>query len=256
MTFMNIILKKIAIPAAICALIFCASACGNDADNTEKSTDSGHISNDLNESLQSESSDDIPFTESLPEESKADMNIKDEYLTPLEDYSWEREYKPEFIMLHFCSNVVAEPQNPYDIKKVRQIFIDYEVSIHYIIDRDGTVYRYIPEDSVAWHAGKGIWDDTEKYTNDMNRYSIGIELLAIGSQSDMEQYMTKEQYSRLNSDDIGYTKAQYESLDILLDFICDENDIPRDKEHIIGHDEYNPNKTDPGELFDWDKVIR
>lgn len=193
---------------------------------------------------------------STTEESTSELEIINEYLTPLVDFSWEREYDVEFIMLHFCSNVVANLQNPYDIQQVRQIFIEYEVSIHYIIDRDGTVYCYIPENRAAWHAGKGTWNNDDKYTNDMNRYSIGIEMLAIGSQGDMAQYLTEEQYSQLDDSLIGYTEAQYQSLDSLLDIICENNNIPRDKEHIIGHEEYSPLKTDPGELFDWNRIIK
>ncbi len=30
---------------------------------------------------------------------------------------------------------------------------------------------------------------------------------------------------------------------------------PLDREHIIGHSEYSALKTDPGELFDWERVM-
>jgi dimethylamine--corrinoid protein Co-methyltransferase len=33
------------------------------------------------------------------------------------------------------------------------------------------------------------------------------------------------------------------------------NGIPMDREHVIGHQEYSPKKSDPGELFDWSKLI-
>jgi len=109
---------------------------------------------------------------------------------------------------------------------------------------------------VAWHAGRGSFADNEKYTNQMNKYSIGIEILAIGSQNDMEQYLLPHEYNALSKDFIGFTDKQYASLSVLVKDICERNSIPFDKTHIIGHDEYNPKKNDPGELFDWDRLFK
>lgn len=181
---------------------------------------------------------------------------EENFLNPLEDYSWEREYAPEYVMLHFTSNVVANRENPYNIGEVRKIFEDNGLSINYIIDRDGKIFCYMPEDRVAWHAGRGEWKNDEKYTNAMNKYSIGIELLAVGSKSDMSQYLSSSEYDALDSSLIGFTDAQYESLKTLLSDVCQRNHIPLDREHIIGHDEYNPTKNDPGEKFYWDKIFQ
>ena len=85
----------------------------------------------------------------------------------------------------------------------------------------------------------------------MNRYSIGIELMGIGSQEDMSIYLQPEEYDRLNKDLIGFTDAQYAALENLVWDICTRHEIPMDRGHIIGHQEYNPAKNDPGELFDW-----
>ena len=89
----------------------------------------------------------------------------------------------------------------------------------------------------------------------MNKYSIGIELLAIGSQKDMSTYLTAAEYAALNEDLIGFTDEQYSSLKELLNDICNRYGIAYDRQHIIGHDEYNPKKSDPGELFDWEKLF-
>ena len=179
----------------------------------------------------------------------------EEYLLPPEDFSWEREVPPEYVMLHFTSNVVASRENPYELNAVRQIFINNGVSIHYLIDRDGTVYCYIPEERVAWHAGKGSYGGDDRLTNNMNHYAIGIEIMAIGSQADMAKYLTAEEYLALDPTLIGYTEAQYAALSLLLPEICDRYDIPFDREHIIGHQDYRPSKNDPGELFDWERVL-
>lgn len=178
-----------------------------------------------------------------------------DYLTPQEDFSWEREVPPEFIMLHFSSNVVADRADPYGLDAVRSIFIENGVSTHYLIDRDGTIYGYIPENRVAWHAGKGSYADDDRLTDNMNHYAIGIELMAIGSREDMAKYLTAEEYDGLDRSLIGYTEAQYAALAVLLPDICARYDIPFDREHIIGHQDYRPSKTDPGELFDWRRVM-
>ncbi len=179
----------------------------------------------------------------------------EDYLLPMEDFSWERKYAPEYIMLHFTSAVVDHPDDPYNIQHIRQIYVDYHVSAHYVVDRDGTVHCYIPENRAAWHAGKGQWNNDPKFTDKMNLYSIGIELLAIGSQDDMSIYLTPDQYEALDDSLKGYTQAQYDALELLLADLCSRYDIPADREHIIGHQEYSPKKVDPGELFDWSQIL-
>ena len=84
------------------------------------------------------------------------------------DFSWEQMYPPEYVVIHFCSAVVDHRDDPYNMEYVRKTFIDADVSVHYIIERDGTVRCYVPEDRTAWHAGKGQWLDDEKFTNKMN----------------------------------------------------------------------------------------
>ena len=174
---------------------------------------------------------------------------------PFENSSWLREYKPEFVMIHFTSAVMLDRDNPYDPALNRSIFVDYEIGINYIIDRDGKIICYLPENRAAWHAGEGEYNNEKRLVNKMNKYSIGIELMAIGSVNDMAQYMSSAEYYSLNSDNYGFTEAQYESLKLLVDDICERHDIPVDRFHIIGHEEYSPEKTDPGELFDWSRIV-
>ena len=176
-------------------------------------------------------------------------------LLPVEEYSWIREYPVEYVMIHFSSNVVINIKNPYSLNGVRNIFENNYVSTNYIIDRDGTIHCWIPEQRVAWHAGKGSLNGNEKYENKMNLYSIGIELLAIGSKNDMKQYLSSKQYDSIPSGLAGYTEAQYKSLIALLKDITVRWNIQPDKAHILGHEEYNTSKSDPGELFDWNRVI-
>lgn len=203
-------------------------------------------------------------SEPLPEETPAPeeeppvtvyAGAVEDYLGYIYDYSWYQEYEPEFVMIHFCSAVVNHRDDPYNLTHVRQTFIDADVSIHYIIDREGTIYCCIPEDRVAWHAGVGEWKGEEKYKNNLNRYSIGIELMAISSWEDMSVYMSKSDYDSLDPSLIGYTDAQYEALAALVADICQRHNIPLDRDHVIGHEEFSPRKNDPGDLFDWDRII-
>lgn len=180
---------------------------------------------------------------------------EEDFLLPLENFSWDREYAPEYVMLHFTSAVVISKDDPYNMSLIRGIFEDNEVSINYIVDRDGSVLCYIPEDRAAWHAGKGTFGGDERFTDAMNKYSIGIEIVAIGSQKDMAQYMSAQEYNELDDSLKGFTDEQYLSLKALVKDICQRNGIPFDKEHVIGHDMYNPKKNDPGELFDYNRIF-
>ena len=180
---------------------------------------------------------------------------KEHFLEPFDDYSWVREFPVEKVVVHFTSAVVNYPEDPYNMELIRNIFVDSGLSVHYIIDRDGTVYCYMPESRAAWHAGKGTFGGDEKYTNSMNKYSVGIELVAIGSEKDMSQYLHPDEYKAIDESLIGFTDEQYTSLTALIKDICQRNKIEFSRENVIGHDEYNEAKSDPGELFEWSRLF-
>ena len=48
----------------------------------------------------------------------------------------------------------------------------FKVSCHYFIERNGTIYRMVNDNQIAWHAGKSKWKDI----NNLNKHSIGIEI--------------------------------------------------------------------------------
>lgn len=177
------------------------------------------------------------------------------YLLPFEEYSWERQYPVEYVMIHFSSAVVNHPDDPYNMEYIRDTFVQYNVSTHYIIDRDGNVECYTPENRAAWHAGRGTFANDEKYTNKMNYYAIGIELAGMGSAEDMSIYMSKDAYNALPDSYKCFTDAQYASLKLLVADICRRNNLPMDRAHVIGHSDYSPTKVDPGQLFDWDRLL-
>ena len=49
----------------------------------------------------------------------------------------------------------------------------HRVSAHYVLAEDGTLYRLVPEDRIAWHAGRSHWRGREA----LNATSIGIEIV-------------------------------------------------------------------------------
>lgn len=105
------------------------------------------------------------------------------------------------------------------------------VSSHVLIDKDGTIYRLVPDNMKAWHAGSGnILNDSflnkENYLvpDSMNDWSIGIEILNNGVSS--------------------FTDAQVEAnCYFMASLITTYNIQP---EHIIGHNDWSIRKTDPG----------
>ena len=54
------------------------------------------------------------------------------------------------------------------------------VSIHYLIDRDGTVYQQVEEIMRAWHAGPSDFQGRQRW----NDFSIGIELVNLNNGDD------------------------------------------------------------------------
>lgn len=194
-----------------------------------------------------------PESEQLEAGSTA-LNIIDDGL-PLSD-SEPRPYPITHIVVHFSSQVAENPKDPFNLTGVYNMYVKEGVSTHYLIDRKGTIYRLVPENRVAYHAGKGSLPDFPVYTNVLNRYSIGIECLAIGSKEDMAPFLKPGVYDTLNPDFIGFTDAQYQSLNKLIRDIINRNPgILRDRKHVIGHEEYSPGRrTDPGTLFDWSRI--
>jgi N-acetylmuramoyl-L-alanine amidase len=110
-----------------------------------------------------------------------------------------------------------------------------EVSCHWLIEEDGSVWQLVEEQHRAWHAGLSCWAG---YT-DVNSRSIGIELVNPGHE-------------------FGYRpfpEPQMQALAALARDIIARHPIPPHR--ILGHSDVAPErKTDPGELFDWAWMAR
>ena len=60
----------------------------------------------------------------------------------------------------------------------------HKVSCHYLIDRKGKIFKMVDDNKIAWHAGKSKW---KNYIN-LNKYSIGIELVNKGHEFGYEKF--------------------------------------------------------------------
>ena len=63
-----------------------------------------------------------------------------------------------------------------------------KVSSHYLINRNGKIYRLVNDNQIAWHAGKSCWG---KYKN-LNKNSIGIELVNKGHRFGYTNFKKKQ----------------------------------------------------------------
>lgn len=125
--------------------------------------------------------------------------------------------------------------------------VDYETTLRLVTDptyvswqytlrsADGHIAQHVQPEDVAWHAGNW-W---------MNMHSIGLE---------------HEGYA---ADGAWFTESMYRTSAALVKHLTRKYDIPRDRAHIIGHDEI-PGTTaatvagmhwDPGPYWDWEHYM-
>lgn len=120
--------------------------------------------------------------------------------------------KKSYIMLHHTATwawsinwVIAHFKNPTS-----------QASAHYVIDEKWNVHKFNTDDDILWHAGK--WT-REGIVDEMNRYSIGIELIWPLP---------------------GFTDKQKVSLKVLVDELLTKYNISEEK--IIRHKDYAPKR--------------
>jgi N-acetylmuramoyl-L-alanine amidase len=105
-----------------------------------------------------------------------------------------------------------------------------KVSAHYVVEEDGRVFRLVPEERRAWHAGAAYW----RGHRDINGRSIGIEIVNPGHEFGYRAFPPKQMAAVLE----------------LAREIVKRHRIPA--RNVVGHSDVAPErKEDPGELFDW-----
>ena len=108
-----------------------------------------------------------------------------------------------------------------------------KVSAHYTIGRDGRVYVHVPEERRAWHAGASHWAGKRN----VNACSIGVELVNPGHEFGY----------------VPFTDDQIASLIELARGILSRHAIAPAR--VLAHSDVSPGrKTDPGELFPWQRL--
>jgi N-acetylmuramoyl-L-alanine amidase len=104
------------------------------------------------------------------------------------------------------------------------------VSSHYVVDEDGTVWRLVPEERRAWHAGISFWRGHEG----LNGRSVGVEIVNPGHEWGYRPFRA----------------AQMVAVRDLCARILARHPIPA--RNVVAHSDIAPDrKEDPGELFDW-----
>lgn len=104
-----------------------------------------------------------------------------------------------------------------------------KVSSHYLITKKGIVYRFVPDEYVAWHAGRSLLHGE----SNVNKFSFGVELVD-------------------DNDAEGYPEGQIEALLELCTNLCVAHRIPLNR--VVGHNHVATppgRKVDPGRDFPW-----
>lgn len=157
------------------------------------------------------------------------------------------------------------------------------LSVHFMIDTDGTIYQLLDVKERAWHATRA------------NSRSVGVEMANIGAYPPEQVSLLNEWYAQhpvkparsvaVSGTIQGqqyvmydFTAAQYQSLIQLTAALCGALpriacDYPREPDglvinHVviedqfqahhglIGHYHIQAEKQDPGPAFQWDKVVQ
>ena len=107
------------------------------------------------------------------------------------------------------------------------------VSAHYVVGEDGTVYRVVPEESRAWHAGASSWQGE----GDVNSRAIGIEIVNGGHDFGLPDYPA----------------VQVDAVIALVGDILARHQLKPIQ--VVAHSDIAPErKQDPGEKFPWKRL--
>jgi N-acetyl-anhydromuramyl-L-alanine amidase AmpD len=135
--------------------------------------------------------------------------------------------KIEAIIIHSSYNALTA--DSFSVAGVLKEYKEYGVSPHYIIARNGTIYRLVRDRDIAYQAGKSRLPNG---TTNVNAVSLGIEIV--------------------NTPHDSPTAAQYKSLASLVAWL--ESKYP--VKYVLGHKDIAPGrKTDPWN-FNWKEFDR
>ncbi len=134
------------------------------------------------------------------------------------------------IVIHSMYDPSHSDELCHDAASCIKLLDSNKVAAHYAVARDGTVFRLVEESKRAWHAGQSKMPFADDSRENVNDFSIGIELIC--------------------SEASLCTAEQYDGLVTLTLDIFSRHPI----KNIVGHDQIAPGrKTDPGPCFNWNK---
>ena len=134
---------------------------------------------------------------------------------------------PEILVLHYT----GMKSGPEALERLRDS--EAKVSSHYMVEEDGRIFRLVPEERRAWHAGVSYW----KGARNINGVSLGIEIVNPGHEFGYRPF----------------TEPQVAAVIALVGDIRTRWTI--DDDRIVGHADIAPaRKQDPGELFPWRRL--
>jgi hypothetical protein len=164
---------------------------------------------------------------------KDQRNLK-ELILKEEDPSKKEVYQKqaqelEFFALHtlICERNGKDALSTFNKDAMKSIFEFYGVSAHYVIDRDGKIFEFVPPELLAFHAGVSTMPNDGRER--VNGFSIGVELLG--------------------NAEAGYTHEQYNSLADLTIHLKGHYPLT----NFFGHAEIAPGRKIDPENFDWQK---
>lgn len=133
------------------------------------------------------------------------------------------------------------------------------VSAHYLVPEPGDdtyprrtirIYRLVPEDRRAWHAGRSFWAGADA----LNDTSIGIEIVNQSACEDNDPETEKATPEEQTCEFFAYPEEQIELvIDLASDVLRRNPDI--DPVDVVGHgDIATDRRVDPGPLFPWKRL--
>lgn len=134
--------------------------------------------------------------------------------------------KIDTIIIHSSYNAVGSDVHDLD-DIIYKEYKPYGVSPHYIISREGKIYRLVKDKDVAYHAGESKVPDGR---TGVNNFSIGIEIVNTKSEKPND--------------------SQYSALKNLLAYLKSEYKI----KYVLGHKNIAPGRKDDPWNFDFGKI--
>jgi N-acetylmuramoyl-L-alanine amidase len=140
-----------------------------------------------------------------------------------------RSAPPDILLLHYTGMRTGQEA----VDRLRDP--EARVSSHYVVEEDGRVFRLVPEERRAWHAGVSFW----RGQRDVNGASIGIEIVNPGHE-------------------FGYRPFPEAQVAAVIELVGDiRTRWTIDDGNIVGHSDVAPDrKQDPGELFPWKRLAQ